>query len=185
MGAPWLLRFIENNTRVVESVIDVFHRPVARFMQRHPAIRTLLDGTLIGHPLHPAIIPIPIGAWSMGLVLDIATLFGQNRACVTMADLSYAVGLAGAAAALITGLAEWSYLEGNARRVTFVHAGSNILASALIATSLILRTVGFRGTGILVSIMALGAVGFGGWLGGELSYHYGAGVGRISSDKPQ
>lgn len=183
MGTPWLLRFIENNTRAIDGIIDIVHRPVARFMRRHPVVRKVLDGTFIGHPLHPAIVPLPIGAWTTGMVLDMASLFGQNRMCTTMADLSYLVGLAGAGAALVTGLAEWSYLEGNARRVTFVHASSNIVASALMTTSLVLRMAGLRGTGILVSMLALGAVGFGGWLGGELVFHYGAGVGRISSDR--
>lgn len=183
MATPWLLRFIENRTHRIDSLIDVLHRPVARFMQRHPAIRSMLDGTLIGHPLHPAVVSIPIGAWTTALVLDAASVLGGGHSCAIMADLAYLVGLAGAGAALITGLTEWSYLEGNPRRVAFVHASSNVVAVALISTSLILRFMHFRWTGIALSVLAFGAVGFGGWLGGELSFHYGAGVGRISSPR--
>jgi len=182
MATPWILRLIEKNTRSMSRTIDKFHRPVARFMQRHSRIRYILDGSWLGHPLHPAIIPIPIGAWTTGIVLDFASIIAHSRTCTGMADLTYIVGFVGAGAAIVTGLAEWSYLEGNARRVAFVHAASNTLASTLILTSLVLRVQEFRGLGVLTSLVAFGIVGFGGWLGGELAYHYRAGAGRISSD---
>jgi uncharacterized membrane protein len=183
MATPWLLKLIEDNTPSIDRIINAIHRPVARFMREHPRIRRALDGTWLGHPLHPAIITVPIGAWTTAVILDIANIVLQIKACGTAADLSYLIGLGGAGAALVTGLTEWSYLEGNARRVTFVHAMSNTIAATLITTSLVLRMAGFRGIGFLVALVAVGAVGFGGWLGGELAYHYGAGVGRISSDE--
>jgi uncharacterized membrane protein len=181
MATSRLLRFIENRTLAIDGLIDVLHRPVARFMRRHPASRSVLDGTRLGHPLHPALVAIPIGAWSTGSVLDTVSILGGGPPCAMAADLAYLLGLVGAWGALITGLAEWSYLKGNARRVAFVHAASNLMATGLITTSLIWRVAGFRWIGMSFSMLAFAAVGLGGWLGGELAFHYGAGVGRVSS----
>jgi uncharacterized membrane protein len=182
MALSRLLRGIEERTQVIERVIEAVHRPVRGFMGRHPAVRAVLDGSWLGHPLHPALIPVPIGAWTTGLILDIAGIFGIAGA-PGAADIAHGIGLAGAVAAAVTGLAEWSYLDGNARRVAFVHASANLVAVGLFGGSLLLRASGQRGAGIALAVLGFGAVGFGGWLGGELAYHYGAGVGRVSSER--
>lgn len=182
MAAPRLLRVIEARTQKIDRFIEVIHRPVRGFMGRHPRLRAALDGSWLGHPLHPALIPIPLGAWTTGLILDIATIAGVTGVART-ADIIYGIGLAGAASAAIAGLAEWSYLEGKTRRVAFVHASANIVAATLFASSVLLRVVGMRGTGIALAFVGFFVVGFGGWLGGELAFHYGAGVGRVSSER--
>src|SRR5438067_8729052 len=46
--------------------------------------KTFLNGSWLGHPLHPAISDLPIGAWTTGLIMD---LIGADRAadtCVTI-----------------------------------------------------------------------------------------------------
>jgi len=180
MAAPRLLRVIEARTLEIERLIDAVHAPVRGFMQRHPRLRSALDGTWLGHPLHPALVSLPIGAWMTGLMLDLAGMVGMPSARGA-ADLAYGVGIAGALGAIAPGLAEWSYLEGKARRVAFVHATVNLVATGLFGGSLLLRATGHRGAGILMAMAGIGLVGFGGWLGGELTFHEGAGVGRISS----
>jgi len=34
------------------------------------AVKNALHGTWLGHPLHPALVAIPIGAWTVAMVLD-------------------------------------------------------------------------------------------------------------------
>ena len=48
--------------------------------QLHDAKRPLtrLAGPY-GHPLHPMVIPIPIGAWVLSLVFDVASRVGPDR----------------------------------------------------------------------------------------------------------
>src|SRR5512140_2688992 len=64
------------------------------------AVRNFLHGTWLGHPLHPVLTDIPLGAWTAALVLDAA---GEDDS----ADLAVKIGLAGAAASAITGLTDW------------------------------------------------------------------------------
>jgi hypothetical protein len=48
--------------------------------------RDLLYGTWLGHPLHAAVITVPVGSWSATMIFD---LMGEERA----ADLSLGLGL--------------------------------------------------------------------------------------------
>ncbi|MDI1483777.1 DUF2231 domain-containing protein [Polyangium sp. y55x31] len=180
MRIPWLLRVVERLP--LDEIVDVFHAPVRGFFARHPRIRRALDGSWLGHPLHPALIPVPIGAFTTGIVLDVATLLGSPWAA-RGADLAFLFGLVATVPAALTGLTEWSYLDGNPRRVAFVHAVSNLASTNLVVGSVILRGMGLRGAGIAASSLGFLILGAGAWLGGELAYHYGAGVGRISEDR--
>jgi uncharacterized membrane protein len=175
---PALLQTIENAPPSFDGLVNSLHRPVSEFMQKNPAIHYALSGAWLGHPLHPAIVPIPIGAWATGIVLDIADTARPSRPATSMATVAYKFGLAGAGLALLAGLAEWTHQEGQARRVTFIHAISNLLAAGLVATSLFARARGARRAGFALAALALGSTGVGGWLGGELTYRYGAGVER-------
>jgi hypothetical protein len=48
-------------------------------------VRNLLSGTDLGHPLHPMLTDLPIGAWVMSALLDAA---GGPAAGVLTASLS-------------------------------------------------------------------------------------------------
>lgn len=182
MLATWIARVIQQNTEGFDHLIDVFHKPVVSFMERHPTLRAVLDGSWLGHPLHPAIIPIPIGAFTMGLVLDYVGIFIPSPGFYFATDVLYAFGLAMVVPALITGLTEWSTTEGGAKRVAFVHAASNLVAGGFIGGSLLLRAVGLRGFGIVASTTGYGVLLFGALLGGELSFTYAVGVQRHAAE---
>ena len=42
-------------------------------------IKNFLHGTWLGHPLHPVITDVPIGAWTAAAVLDGLELAGNNK----------------------------------------------------------------------------------------------------------
>src|SRR5262244_2594329 len=63
-----------------------------------PAMRPLkvfLNGTWIGHPLHPLLTDIPIGAWTLTILLDlIGLLFGFPQLGLA-AGIASGIGVAG------------------------------------------------------------------------------------------
>src|SRR5437764_8848638 len=79
------------------------------------AARNFLHGVWLGHPLHPVLTDIPIGAWTAAVVLDAMEAAG-NRDCARGADLAVQIGLAGAVASAVTGLTDWQATDGRARR---------------------------------------------------------------------
>lgn len=130
------------------------------------AVRNILSGTVIGHPIHPLLTDIPIGAWSMAAFLD--TVGGP--ASEPAADILVSVGIASAIPTAAAGLNDWSDTQGKPRRVGLVHAAANSLALGLYTASAVARSAGNRGLGKSLGLAGFGILMFGGFLGGHLSY---------------
>jgi nitrite reductase/ring-hydroxylating ferredoxin subunit/uncharacterized membrane protein len=172
---------LDDLTRRIESweALDAVGRPLAdavgRVLRPTP-VRNLLSGTPLGHPLHPLLTDVPIGAWSLAALLDTAGGTDMEPA----ADLMVATGLAAAVPTAVSGYNDWSDTQGPENRVGLVHAVSNGLAVLLHATSLVARRSGHRRAGRMLSLVGLGALGVGGYLGGHLTYSQGVNVNRTA-----
>ena len=142
-------------------------------------LRDLLYGTWLGHPLHAAVVTVPVGSWSAMTIFD---LMGEERA----ADLCLALGLTGAVAASVTGAAQWqdTTSQKGPRRLGALHALLNAAATTLMAGSWVMRKRGRRGTGVALSTTGLGLNLASAWLGGELSYSLGIGVDHAAFETP-
>ncbi|GAA2015217.1 hypothetical protein JL107_09010 [Nakamurella flavida] len=138
------------------------------------AVRRVLHGTWLGHPVHPILITVPIGCWTSAGLLDIGS---KNHAA---AKRLVGAGLIGAVAAAATGWADWRETTGAARRVGLVHASANAVAVGLYWRSWRLRAAGRHGAGALGALAGAGAMGLGGFLGGHMSYALGANVGSAN-----
>jgi nitrite reductase/ring-hydroxylating ferredoxin subunit/uncharacterized membrane protein len=133
---------------------------------RPRVVRNLLSGTNVGHPAHPMLTDLPIGAWSMSVLLD--TIGGASAE--PAADLLVGAGILGAIPAAATGLNDWSDTIGEEKRIGVVHAGANVAALALYAASLLARRSGRRDAGKALGLAGLGVLTVGGYLGGHLSF---------------
>lgn len=137
-----------------------------------------LHGRALGHPVHPLVVAIPIGTWSLALGLDLlsAARLMRDPAAQRAADIALKVGSAGAVAAIASGLADWQHLNGRDRRVGLVHGSANITALGLNVLSSTLRSRGHRGVGVAVSAAAYALMGASGYLGAHLIYRRRAAV---------
>jgi len=135
------------------------------------ALKDALHGTWLGHPVHPMLVAVPIGAWSTAAMLD---MVGARQG----ADTAVGFGILASLPTAASGLVDWSYTEGKPRRVGFAHAALNGAALTLYSLSWLARRSGHRGLGVTLSTVGFGLVGASGYLGGELSYSLGQGVNR-------
>ena len=142
------------------------------------AVADTLHGKPYGHPVHPLIVAVPIGTWTLALGLDLLAAVGLLRQPGTAraADLALAAGSAGATAAIATGLADWLHLNGRDKRVGLVHGAVNVTTLGLNLWSGRLRRRERRAAGVLVSAVAYVTMSVGGYLGGHLVYRRRAGV---------
>src|SRR5262249_24127504 len=102
-------------------------------------IRNFLNGTWLGEPLHVVLTDVPIGAWTVAIMFDALDAI-RNRCDFSLAaDTSVALGLLGAAGAVVTGLTDWSDVDPPARRRGIIHGLLNVGVIALFTTSLMLR----------------------------------------------
>ncbi|WP_438005377.1 DUF2231 domain-containing protein [Sorangium sp. So ce321] len=166
----------------IDRIADPLQRGIRSVLRRAPTVAKVLHGKFLGHPLHPVLVTIPIGAWSCALVLDLAGI-GGGRKVHRGADATAAIGLAGAVAAAAAGLADWSTTLGSAKRIGFVHGAMNMAIAGLYGASLASRAVGLRSLGIALSTTGFGLAGASGWLGGELIYRYGVGISNDACER--
>ncbi len=176
--SPSPQRFLERLSDGLQQLIQVVigsHRKPPRHL------KSLLNGTWFGHPLHPVITDVPITAWMLTALFDIIWLISpvHNTWAVYGAFVAVIVGLLGALGAIVTGLTDWSDTYGSERRVGLNHTLFNASATILYIISFILRLLAGPGDGIAAAI--LGFVGlicvlYAGYLGGEMVFTKGTGV---------
>ena len=160
--------------------------PTAHQRSKHP--KTPLAGPY-GHPLHPTLVTIPIGAWTASLVFDVVALLGSDDApFLTGAQSLVGIGILGALAAAVFGLMDFMTLTGGtpAHRTALTHMSLNLTAVALFAISFFLRLGSdkqdFSVLPFVLSVVGYLIVGASGYLGGKLAYHYGV---RVADEKTQ
>lgn len=145
------------------------------------AIKNFLHGTWLGHPLHPVITDVPIGAWTTAVVLDSFELFGIEK-FKKGADAAIAVGLVGAVGAAITGLTDWTGTTKKRRKIGLMHGILNLGATALYATSFFMRrSKNSRGTAISLAMAGYGVTSAAAYLGGHLVYGEQTGVNHTAT----
>lgn len=136
------------------------------------------DRVRIGnHPVHPMLIPIPIGLWIFSLVADIIYLAVGNPAWAAASWYTMAGGIIGAVVAAVPGFLD--YLDMKPSRVKDIalrHMLLNVGALVLFIINFFVRDGGVgTGTFILSIIGVLGII-VSGWLGGHMVYVHGMAV---------
>ncbi len=149
-------------------------------------ISFVIDKTeeLLGHSPHPAIVSVPLGAWTVSNICDGLALTTGDRAYDDAARISMAIGLVGAAGAAITGIRDYSFIDKDkpSHEVATTHGLANALASSLVAASFIMRVKDHaqgRPASLGARLLALTGGGisvYSAWLGGKLVQEMGEGV---------
>jgi nitrite reductase/ring-hydroxylating ferredoxin subunit/uncharacterized membrane protein len=160
--------------RALDGVSDTLQGAVQSVAPR--ALTDLLHGVWLGHPLHPMLVQVPVGAFTSAAVLDMVP--GGRRAATTL----IAVGTASAPAAVAAGLVDWSQMTKDRRRIGLVHAAANTVALGLYVGSLVARMSGRHGRGKALGFAGLSAAGLGAYLGGHLSYAQAGGMNQAAPD---
>ncbi len=130
--------------------------------------KNFLHGKALGHPLHPALIELPVGAWTLAAILDALEIAGvrRNRG---FSETAIKIGLVGAVGAAIAGATDWSETDGRAKRIGLAHGVMNLAATGLYAISLMVRGRS-RSKGIALSMTAFGLAMSSAYVGGHLTY---------------
>ncbi|HZQ69337.1 MAG TPA: DUF2231 domain-containing protein [Terriglobales bacterium] len=133
------------------------------------------------HPIHPMLVALPVGLWIFALVCDLAHAAGAAN-WGTVALYCVAAGIVGALLAAIPGLIDYfSIHEAEMKRIANLHLAVNLGAVALFAINLWLRLrlPPESHAPLALSILGVLAIGYGGWLGGEMVYVKGMAVDAV------
>jgi nitrite reductase/ring-hydroxylating ferredoxin subunit/uncharacterized membrane protein len=150
--------------------LDTIADPLQKLVTSLPPgrVKDALSGTAGGHPLHPALVALPIGSYVSAAVLDASGTSPQA------ARRLLGFGILTVAPTAAAGLSDWADTSGGARRTGLVHALCNVGSTLLMAASWLRRGRGGSGRGL--STAGLGLIAVSGWLGGHLAYARGVGV---------
>lgn len=138
-----------------------------------------------GHPFHPIFVTIPIGAWVASLAFDIASrVAGDASVFATGSYWLIALGVLSALLAALFGFLDLLAIPTGTRafRTGLIHMSLNLAVVIAFAASFWIRRGDIEDPGpvglglIALSVLALGALGLSGWLGGKLAYRYGVRV---------
>ncbi|MDQ3864183.1 MAG: DUF2231 domain-containing protein [Actinomycetota bacterium] len=139
------------------------------------------DVRIMGHPVHPILVPFPIGLLTTSVIFDIVYMITGGGRWAVISFWMIAAGVIGGLLAAVFGLIDWRAIPPGtrAKSVGLLHASTNALMVALFAISWLLR-LGAPGEpgglAIVLSFAGVGLISFGGYLGGELVFRMGVGV---------
>jgi nitrite reductase/ring-hydroxylating ferredoxin subunit/uncharacterized membrane protein len=174
---------IERATNL-DAAADKTSAAVARLIP-DGAVKDAASGTPLGHPLHPALVAIPMGCWLTATYLDFAPRPDRANKATTrrLSQRIVGLGLLAAIPTVIAGSSDWLDTAEAERRVGLVHAMTNGGAVAGYTASWLIRRKGHHRTGVAVSTVSTGLLMLGGWLGAHLVYAMGVGVDTTAFQK--
>jgi nitrite reductase/ring-hydroxylating ferredoxin subunit/uncharacterized membrane protein len=175
--ARFLIRTMDAQAVWTRPLGDLAHRFLHWLFHLVPAVRDLLNGRWLGHPLHAVLTDAPIGILFLVIVFDV---LGQPVA----AAWALAVGILAMLAAALAGFADYADTDGRPRERATLHSTLMVLALVLYLISLLLR-LGDEGarnpapaSAAWLSVASFLVLSAGAYVGGDVVYMLGNMVNR-------
>lgn len=142
-----------------------------------------------GHPFHPILVTVPIGAWVSGLVFDVGSHIVAEPGFLARGSVwLIAIGVVGALAAAMVGLLDLFAIPAGTKafRTGLVHMSLNLLVTGAYVAGFFWRQAQDDGPvpagPLALAAISLAVLGISGFLGGKLAYHYGV---RVADESTQ
>ncbi|WP_345415179.1 DUF2231 domain-containing protein [Actinomycetospora chlora] len=164
-------------------------RPIAPPAEAKQPVNAALAGPY-GHPWHPLLVTVPIGAWVASLVFDVGS-FVVPAAGFLVAGSRWliALGVLGGLAAALVGALDLLAIPPHtpARRTAVAHMVLNLVVVAAYVTGFLWRrgTEGASTVGagqLALSVVAVALLAVSGSLGGRLVFRFGV---RVADERTQ
>jgi len=141
--------------------------------------------TIAGHPVHPMLVPFPIGFLVGALICDIILAFTHNPFWPQVAVVLLGFGIVAALVTAVAGFIDYGTapMSDAAKSTATRHMIFNLVAVVVFAIAFWLRLGDNVSTaGIVLTVVGVLIMAVAGYLGGHLSYHYGVGVDPRSAE---
>jgi uncharacterized membrane protein len=151
---------------------------------------TILAGRY-GHPLHPMLVTVPIGAWIASLVFDVASrTVTRSDFLAQGSEWLIGIGMIGALTAAAAGMLDYYVIPVKTRayRIVVSHMSLNLVVIAAFSFDFFWRYSQYHHPGPVppgqlgLSAVSLAFLAVSGYLGGKLAYRYGV---RVADEQTQ
>ncbi len=175
--------FVMSQAGWADALGAFFQRLFGAIYRPIPPLKDFLHGVWLGHPLHPLLSDVPVGAFVAAFVLDASSVARPEFADLRRAAAwVIGVGILGMLAAALAGYADYLDLEGRDRTYGSVHSMLMLVSLVLYVLSFAFRVnwigtpfasadVAFQIAGLLVLTVAA-------YIGGDLVFAFGLQVSR-------
>jgi nitrite reductase/ring-hydroxylating ferredoxin subunit/uncharacterized membrane protein len=136
----------------------------------------VLHGTWLGHPLHPVLTDVVIGAYALSSLFDFASLLNPSRTSEAAADSLNSIGNAAVLPTVLAGLADYSAIPRHSAGVGLTHALMNVAVFGLNLASMQARKRNQREQAIALSAAGVMLLLGSAYLGGHMVYDLKVGV---------
>lgn len=129
---------------------------------------------LLGHPIHPMLIVLPLGLLTGAVIFDLIRYFEIFRVAAEVGFWMAVSGILGGLIAAVFGLIDWLAIPSGTRawKIGLYHGAVNVVVVVLFAIGTYARidNPGYAATTVSLGLSIAGIVLslVGGWLGGEL-----------------
>ena len=162
---PWS-RLWDGTAKLMDAIYGALGRP-------GKLLQDFLNGSWLGHSLHPVIVDVVIGGATAAVLLQVLSWLGVGELRVA---LLWVLGLTwvSALSAIVTGLTDFKdTATGDERHVVGLHGLINIVATSILVGSflaLLGEADALAGWLLLVGYLVIGV---GGFIGGHVVFKYG------------
>lgn len=152
------------------GVMEGFYRALGAPGKR---LQDFLNGSWLGHPLHPLLTDVVVGGFTMLVVFDLWSLiFGADFGDASLVILGVSI-LAGLGT-IISGLTDFKdTATGDERNVTTLHGYTNVLAIVVYIVAFFIRLGDGQATGQVLSVIGYLIISTGAFIGGHVVFKYG------------
>ena len=171
--ARFFTRLIDAQAFWARPLGDFVHGIVHWLFHRMKRVHNFLNGTWLGHPLHAVLTDVPVGVFTIVIILDV---LNQRDA----ADIALAFGILAMLAAAVAGYADYADTDGTARVRATVHSTLMVVSLVVYVVSLVIRLGKPTDPvlGIATSIVGYLFITAGAYVGGDVVYALGNMVDR-------
>ncbi len=173
MLGRWITRIVDAQARWATPFGDFNHRWLTALFGPIRPVKDFLNGTWLGHPVHAALTDLPVGVMTVAIVLDV---IGQRVA----ADVAVLIGVLSIVATAVSGLADYTDVDGKARSRATVHATVMTIGLVVFVLSLLIRAGNPADRAVPIALLVIGylILTVGAEIGGDLVYLVGTNVNR-------
>jgi nitrite reductase/ring-hydroxylating ferredoxin subunit/uncharacterized membrane protein len=167
------LQALPNQLPWLDKMADKLQPAVNKFYENNGAtqkVENALNGVWLGHPLHPVLTDIPIGAWMVAVTLDGLESGTGSRSFGKGADAAVLLGTVSSVATAAAGITDWQHLRHEPRRVGMLHALLNTVTLLIFGASIAARSSKNRPLGRKLALFGFSTLTLGAFFGGDLSY---------------